>query len=190
MKKVLFDCGANIGKGYKELTRKLSIDDTWEVHLFEPNPECISKLKEMCTDYMHIHEQAVHTTNCTMKLFGTSMSQYCQGATLHNSFHNHLYEPWKDTGDAIEVECIDLAKAIHPYIGNEIYIKLDIEGSEYDVAEHLIQMDIMKHVKKIFIEFHDRYTTEKLKQQYELKERRAKILQWLEDNNVEFEEWF
>ena len=40
MKKIFLDCGSNIGQAMTQFAKTHSIDHTWEVHMFEPNPKC------------------------------------------------------------------------------------------------------------------------------------------------------
>lgn len=44
MKKVFIDCGAHFGEGLAYFAELYNIDETWEVHLFEPNPYVFTAL--------------------------------------------------------------------------------------------------------------------------------------------------
>ena len=39
-------------------------------------------------------------------------------------------------------------------INDNIWLKIDIEGAEYEVLKHLIDTNIIIYIKKLFIEFH------------------------------------
>ena len=59
----------------------------------------------------------------------------------------------------LEVESIDFAEYIKS-LSNEykyIVVKLDIEGMECDVLEHLLRTGAYVHVAAIFCEFHGEY---------------------------------
>lgn|SRR5690625_1861750 len=56
----------------------------------------------------------------------------------------------------LSVDCIDLARFIEEKAKqyNKIYLKLDIEGAEYEVLKRLIETGLMGVVDKLFCEFH------------------------------------
>ena len=37
------------------------------------------------------------------------------------------------------------------------YLKIDIEGSEYNVLERLIETKLIHNIKNLYVEFHDQY---------------------------------
>ena len=47
MKKIFLDCGSNIGQAMTQFAKTNSIDHTWEVHMFEPNPKCYCSTRRM-----------------------------------------------------------------------------------------------------------------------------------------------
>ena len=69
-------------------------------------------------------------------------------------------------------------------------MKLDIEGSEYDLLEKLIQNNILVKIKKLYVEFHNQYVSEKILEQYNLDLRKQDILNYLSNNKIEYEIWY
>lgn len=57
----------------------------------------------------------------------------------------------------IEVLCVDVLYFFKLFLKDEdqVILKIDIEGKEYDILEKLLQTDILqKYIKKIYIEWH------------------------------------
>lgn len=57
----------------------------------------------------------------------------------------------------IEVNCIDVNYFFADVFeeGDEVYMKIDIEGKEYDIFEALMKSGLLKkYVKKLFVEWH------------------------------------
>ena len=49
---------------------------------------------------------------------------------------------------------------------------MDVEGSEYDILEKLIEnFSDLKNIKHIFIEFHSRFMKKKLEKNFEIKKK-------------------
>jgi hypothetical protein len=70
---------------------------------------------------------------------------------------------------------------------NDVIIKFDIESSEYDVLEKMIESNLIFRVKKIYCEFHSQYMNHKDKNVFGLREN--KILMFVKKNNICFELW-
>jgi FkbM family methyltransferase len=71
-------------------------------------------------------------------------------------------ESKRDEIDEYETTCIDICDILTEIINkdseSEIHIKCDIEGSEFKVLPKLLLMeDLEKYLKRIFIEWHERY---------------------------------
>ena len=46
MKKIFLDCGTHLGWGFEHFRKQYAFDETWDIHLFEPNPN----LKDYITE--------------------------------------------------------------------------------------------------------------------------------------------
>lgn len=56
----------------------------------------------------------------------------------------------------LPVECFDLAAWIERHdVGPPIVLKLDCEGAEYTLLEHLIEREVDKRLKLLLVEWHD-----------------------------------
>ncbi|MEI2422669.1 FkbM family methyltransferase, partial [Arthrospira platensis SPKY2] len=56
----------------------------------------------------------------------------------------------------ITVDCIDLSAFISQVsqIYPKIILKLDVEGAEYDILEKMVQERTVRHIDKLYCEFH------------------------------------
>lgn len=88
----------------------------------------------------------------------------------------------------ILVESIDFSEYIKTVSDPEDYIvvKLDIEGSEFDVLDKLISDNTLKYINKIYIEFHPHFfeNTEFYNNKIE------EYKKIFAENNIEFTQWF
>ena len=189
-KKILIDCGSNYGQGFRELSRILSIDNDWKIIMFEPNKECYDFLcNKYKKDNIDINNCAVWNADTTMTLVipDSRLNNYSQGSTfLGDIFSNHLSHGY-EYDNQYEIDTIDLANVLNEYKDYQIYLKLDIEGAEYDVLEHLIKLDLIKYIQKIFVEFHNRFVKNELREEYDT--RYKSIIQYFNDHNVTWSKW-
>ena len=55
----------------------------------------------------------------------------------------------------IEVDCINLREFIETFSKKDnIVLKLDIEGAEYDILEDFIQHNTLDYINHLYVEFH------------------------------------
>jgi FkbM family methyltransferase len=125
-----------------------------EIHLFEPNPEFWDQLKLVVSKISHcvasitIHQAAVWTENAKRWLYLTP------GGWGSSLCSNKLHEEF----DGLEiVDCIDFAEFIRDLNTNEVHIKMDVEGAEYDILNNLLteaNVDVFDCVHSLSVEFH------------------------------------
>lgn len=135
---VVYDLGANIGA----FSIACSNYNVKKIYAFEPHPEIygclnynLNRYGKNCTTF----NNAISDDFKTVK-FGTSES------TVASSI--------KDDG-AFEVESINLEKFVYKNnLDLPTYLKLDIEGAEYDFFENTSD-EFIKNVHSIFFEFHN-----------------------------------
>jgi len=145
------DCGANIG----DMTAVLACHGG-TVHAFEPNPFAFAVLQKRFEHMPHVACHQVAISDCAGR-----MPLY-----LHqNSANDEVY--WSNGSSlmaeksnvsktrAIEVDTIDLAHFLRG-LGQEVRVlKMDIEGAEFAVLEHLIATHTLDLVDHLFVETHD-----------------------------------
>jgi len=122
---------------------------------FEPNPQ-FNRFYEKESPYailqeVHLHNAAVWTHNGKAPLYlsdvsGQLGSTLVQGKTTgHVNYNNPLEVPTIDFSDWI-------AKTVQN--GDEVLVKMNIEGAEYAVLEKMIEDHTIGMIDELYIEFH------------------------------------
>lgn len=146
MKKIFLLCGANEGKSIERYKRVYGYYD--HIHMFECNPFLMSKLKNLETDKITLHNVAVWVSDEVIDFYiGDSQSS----TAIKN----------KKTGKVnykspVKVKSIDFSKWIKENIDpvDHVILVLDIEGAEYDVLEKMIKDDTSALIDELFVEYH------------------------------------
>ncbi|MEQ9299467.1 MAG: FkbM family methyltransferase [Cyclobacteriaceae bacterium] len=161
------DLGANIG----DVTNQLASLGA-EVYAFEPNPFAFQKLQRRFSD------------NIKVKCFNKAVLDKEEKVSLY--FHENSDEDeivWSVGSSLLAfkknvnqkknvlVETIDLAKWIFDFDRKIDLIKMDIEGVECLVINHLIDTGAIERVKMMLVETHDHKIPE-LKRETNLLRRR------------------
>ena len=153
-KNVFLDLGTHDCQGLHQFSSSiLPIDETWEVHTFEPNSllhpvKCIEQFGFDVTT----HLKAVWVKNGTsvFKQYGDDGTS--QGSLLDETNGDKEYH---DYHSSIEVETIDFYEFVKTFkIHQEVYIKMDIEWSEYQIIEDMLLRGWPQNIKHIWIEWH------------------------------------
>ena len=69
----------------------------------------------------------------------------------------------------------------------EIVLKLDVESSEYDILESMIETKTIDKIKTIYCEFHTQYMVGESKDVF--LNRENKIKEYMQTNNIDFHLW-
>ena len=165
---IAIDCGASDGR----CTRLLAATGA-TVFAFEPDPHAVLALKAMFGETANIHlmEQAVGIKTNRVPLyrsphFATDPDYYVQASSLYASKSN--------VSAGILVDQIDLPAFIAELPRRVSILKLDIEGSEVPILEHLLDSGIASRIDCIFAETHERNLPELLARTIALRERIAR----------------
>ena len=162
--KVFLDCGTNMGQGLNEFDSKLKLinQPDWKIYCFEPNP-CIglTTLFPKATNITYL-QKAVWIKN-------TSLEFCMQGKDADNlnglgsklEVVDKKYNPGNCRFKLETVEAIDLSEFILKLVKEdsnvEIYMKMDIEGAEFEVLQHLIDTNTIRYIKEVYCECHGRF---------------------------------
>ena len=174
---IFIDLGTNLGQEIEKLL-PLGV----ESHSFEPHPRLAEKVRQKYGDYDNLifYEQAAWIKNEKRQFyFKRGIDAVNGGATLKRSKINI------NVTDFIEVECIDISEYIKNLQRQIDVLKIDTEGSEYDILEHLINSSVIDSIDHIFAEDHGRKMNDSQyfsKREWVLKElaKRDKVLnKWL-----------
>lgn len=165
-RKVLFvDGGAHVGGAFKFFSAYFPPGKV-EYDVFEPNPNCLVRLKKNLADFdrstVRFHPAALWTQSGSARLFGIAGHEggsLSQGASIVQHQHSLFYAA--DPACAAAVPTIDFCEYIRSKRDtyDAIIVKLDVEGAEYDLLEALIECDLLQHIDTLYVEFHTFYLT-------------------------------
>jgi FkbM family methyltransferase len=157
--KHFFDVGANIGQTFADFLNPRPSFDGWEVWCFEPSPRHMAELlqaaKQQCGRY------AVHI--CPFGLGGISGARafYAKDDPRGDSFQEHVTSDHDTCNQSDGYSILAISIEIGSFIfGNtapddEIVLKLDCEGSEYEILQELLTDDEARgRVKQVYVEWH------------------------------------
>lgn len=187
MRKIFIDGGANNGSSVRLFKDRYPGADQFEIHSFECHPgfrQYFTNKIEGVTFYPKALSVSSGTAN--FYLGRTPLSSTLRtDKTSGNIQYSH----------PIQVETIDLAEFIKSTFNKEdqIVLKLDVEGAEYDILPHLLDHEIFDGwVDELFGEWHPHKLTEVTANMHDnLVERLAvkgfKMKDWAADlNRIEF----
>lgn len=174
MKKIFIDGGARIGESIEYLLDKRKDLEGCDVYFFECNSDHIETLYEIKKNNrkynFHVREEAIWIEDGIMPFYISVDKWGDLGCTLDSSKTEKL-----DLENPRIVKTIDISKFIDNFSDNDyLILKLDIEGSEYEVISKLIETEKIKKIKEIYIEWHDHFFSGK-KNSSVLKEKLSKI---------------
>ena len=159
---ICIDCGANVGV-YSQLFAKYGS----EVYSFEPNPVAFNILKKKTKKLKNIYPimSAVGTSNTRGKLYlhenyGLDEVLYSQSSSLLRKKNN------------LKDSFIDFAKWLEKFEKIKL-IKIDIEGYEVELLNHLIDKKVLNKIDHIFVETHEKKIVE-LRNEIELLKEKIK----------------
>ena len=143
MRKIFLDCGAHKATSVKNFKERWPGAEEYEIFSFEAN-KGFKKFFEKYSD-VKLKIALVWNKDGTRKFYNSndeSSSIYKTKASKRSK---------KQT-----IETIDLGHWIKENFNEDDYVvlKLDIEGAEYDVLEHMIEDGSIKYVNKLLIEWH------------------------------------
>lgn len=162
------DCGTHEGQGMCELAPLLPAQ--CEVHCFEPNP-CIVQdedaLKQLASaaglDFktLKLHKEAIWTLDGSVEF--VSIGGFPRGIPNGRGQSSSIaFTGNRNNEKGTQIPSVDLLRFLRELSltqGDSVYIKMDIEGSEFDVVEKLISegSDVLPYIKRMWIEWHDHY---------------------------------
>lgn len=165
---VCVDCGANIG-----VYTLLMAETGATVHAFEPDPNARRVLNQRVRGFknVRVHAAAVSARDGSADLF---FHQNSARDPVHYSQGSSLLSIKQNVGSrSTSVEIVDLNRFINELGRDVSLLKMDIEGAEIEVLNHMIDGGSLAHVKRAFVELHDRKTPELREQTDALRNRLA-----------------
>lgn len=194
MANVFLDLGTHFGQGLSNFINRYNMDESWVVHTFEANPTTYDIFIEQHNSRLWVtaHNKAVCAEDGTVTLHQETPPN--EGATGQGSSIINLeyWNPWNGTlrknfQSDIDVESISLSNFIKSNfnIEDNIIIKMDIEGAEFETLQDLIETKAIEYVNEIYVEWHPHFFTNK----EEMGVLKNDILNKLKDYKVVMHEW-
>lgn len=151
-KSIFIDLGSHEGQGLSKMIDYLDIDDSWEIYAFEPN----SLVGDITSDFpnhtVNFFKKAAWTRNGRAIFNRYGAEGKSQGSLLEET------DGGKGYGDYFDYEvvpCVDLWGFIKSLdASKDIYIKMDIEWSEYEVLTRMLEMGWPRNIRKMWLQWH------------------------------------
>jgi len=173
--KVFIDCGANLGQGLQEFNKKFKFfnNDEWEIHSFEPNPDIelnYTNIKN-ATGY----QKAIWIEESTLEFArGVRSKKYdapngmggsgepgeltSVGCRIKNDKIENIDGHGKRLDNIVPIEAINFSKFLEQFSEyDQVIVKMDIEGAEYDVLRHLMKEGTVSIMDELYVETHERF---------------------------------
>lgn len=151
-KKVLIDIGSNVGDSIRLFKEHLGPFD--EIFAFEPNPHHFILYDDFPD--VKLNTAAAWTYDGKIKFnIYNDKNMACSG----------LYQRENMQAEEIEVDCLDISNWLNRNIGyghaperkdDYVIMKVDIEGAEFKVIEHLLKNGGLEYVNQLYVEHHKR----------------------------------
>jgi FkbM family methyltransferase len=148
---IAIDCGANIGAISPELVTRGA-----RVYAFEPNPDAFALLEARFAGDPRVTclDRAVSDRHGSARLFlhrkyGADPVLHSCGSSLAEGKRNLSQDHF------VEVETIDLADFIKGLGRRVRVLKLDVEGAEAWILNHLIDTGTIDQIDHVFCETHE-----------------------------------
>ena len=174
---VCIDCGGHVG-----VFADIALHCGAITHIFEPNIYLFAFLKNK---YAKNPNAILHNKAVSNKSYRTSFL-IDSGGILSQG--NRIIKTDENVKESYEVEVIDLSSFINDEIlpnNNIAFLKLDVEGAEFDIMESLLSKRLHEKIDYIACETHERFFQDseakisRLREQIALANAKNIFLDWI-----------
>jgi len=144
---IFVDAGAHEGETIAHFEKSnLYSQHPWEMFAFEANPNLIPDIPKKPN--LTVLNKAVWTEDGTVEF-------YLGENTLSSSLLGDKKPGLSKT--PIRVESVDFGQWLKKNFSKDdvIFVKLDIEGAEYDVLDKMLKDESITYVDRLYVEFHN-----------------------------------
>lgn len=164
IKKIFLDLGTNLGQGLREFEKKFSLlnNPEWKIFCFEPNNDIDLNSLFPNVNNIEYYNKAIWIEDTILKfrkqghghdkLIGLGSKIECVEKKYNPS--NCVYKI--DNVEAINFSDF-LIKLKSKYPKTSIYVKMDIEGAEFEVIDHLTKTGSINLIDELYCECHGRF---------------------------------
>ncbi len=152
MRKIFLDCGAWEGNSIGHFRELYHDNKEYEIFCFEPNIDLLEKLKHN-VERGKVIAKAIWVEDCERTL-RVGKGRFSESSSLIKKKKIRQHKPEYNQ----RVECVDFSKWITKHCSPDDYIvcKLNIEGAEYKVIEHLVETGAINHINELYVEWHQK----------------------------------
>ncbi len=152
---IAIDCGANVGN-----VTAAFLKHGFEVHAFEPDPYAGSFIENRFgrNPRLHLHRAAVGIAPSTLTLYRSEkFGKKPKKATIESSL---IKRSIHEDANAVQVDVIDLIAFMKQLPAPVALLKLDVEGSEADILERILDEGLHREIGAIYCETHGWFSPE------------------------------
>ena len=148
-KKIFIDCGANLGQSIDNFINHWPDWQDYTILSFEANPNLASEFDRFKSiENIKFENSAVWIYDGSLDFY-LSTDSNVGSSIIKNKITGRLDSTPK------QVKCVDLDRIIRQFsVDDYIILKIDVEGAEYELLEHLLSKNTFEFVNELFIEFH------------------------------------
>lgn len=144
------------------MQKKLHIDETWQIHSFElqeVDPEAIPQWLQDHPSFT-LHNKAAWHDDTELEFRSSSNTECTTLLASGHAFPDHdeicnFSQTW--SADTQKIEAVDIWRFITALGEADVYLKMDVEGSEYAMLRNLLTRDPPTNLQIMWVETHARY---------------------------------
>jgi FkbM family methyltransferase len=166
---VFLDIGGHVGETVRKFYSDVAYANEWDIVTFEPNPDCMEKMKQGLTRYDNVKYDSRALADYTSKaILQIGEVNEADGSTLIDG---------KLTGKLTgkkEVDVIDFSEWFETNkIGDykKVIVKMNVEGAEYPILYSITRSGILKDIDVMLVNTHSCKFREPEKSQFEQREK-------------------
>jgi FkbM family methyltransferase len=181
--KIFYDLGTHLFGGLEEFNKTYNFDRTWKIYCFEANPYTyeLAKQKIASTQWLQdldieLYNAAISDKEGTVEVdcyFDNNEQDYTDvGSNTFNLKNDYFKGIWPEMYDRLgetfcqtrSVPSICFSEFLdkNTKYGDEVHIKMDIEGGEFATLSEMVNNNTHTLVKQMYIEWHERFWPEEL----------------------------
>ena len=196
--KTFIDCGSHFGQGLTKIASYYNMNaNEWDVYTFEANPTSYLELlnrSSLILETLRVkhYNKAVYTYDGEIEVLLETPDDGHSTGCSSSVVKDGNWMPWgvinkkEHYEKKCSVGCIDLSNFIKDLKNTEfLVLKLDIEGSEYDILEKMIKDETIDKINHLIVEFHARLFSNTDK----VLEREKIIKNILNEKKIKYSEW-
>lgn len=154
MRKIFIDGGAHAGGSVQLFREEWQDANDFEIFSFEPNKQFEQELLSLNINY---YDKIIWINNTSVDFYQFHQINTSQASSIIKGKCGPYTKKFqRRNGEIIQKEAIDFDEFIKNNfnINDLIILKLDIEGAEYDVLEHMIAMGSVHYINDLYIDWH------------------------------------